>query len=218
MVQQPNIQQSSTDYYSTRIILVGTNGCGKTTALKNIVAATNRKCLVITPYDNEWTEYPMVTLTDASDFVFTGIRRHMYDPKRTMQVLKYFQNGIIVFDDCRAYVKAGVQDQIHNLLMGSRQRRIDVYAAAHGLTEVPPVFYTFVTDFVLFQTRDNPKRNRLSVIRDPEALLAKVDEVNKIATGLKAHPSDWQGVNQDGLPCAGKKIRDRYYCDTIKNE
>lgn len=211
-------QSSSTDYYSTRIILVGTNGCGKTTALKNIVRAKGRKCLVITPYDNEWTEYPLTNLSSPNDFVFSGIKRHIFNPNRTMQLLQYFRNGIIVFDDCRAYIKASVQDQIHNLLMGSRQRQVDIFASAHGLTEIPPVFYTFVTDFVIYQTRDNPKRNRLSVIRDPEKLLNKVDEVNAIATGKKAHPSQWQGVNEDGVKCAGKKIRDRYYCDTIKNE
>ena len=208
----------STTYYSTRIILVGTNGCGKTTTLKNILKATNRKCLVITPYDNEWIEFPATRLQSPMDFVYTGIRRHIFEPKRTMGLLRYFKNGIIVFDDCRAYVHPNVQQAIHSLLMGSRQRQIDVYAAAHGMTEIPPVFYTFVTDFVLFQTRDNPKRNRLAVMRDPDRLLKKIAEVNAIATGQKPHPKDWKGVNEDGKPCAGKKIHDRYYCETIKNE
>lgn len=215
MSQEEKIQPTATDcaVMTTMTVLLGTNGTGKTTTLKNILRASGKKCLVITPDDREWLEYPETPLRRgvASDFQYQGIRRHIWRPKHTLGMLQYFRNGIIVFDDCRFYLRATTDQEIHGLIIRRRQRAIDIFAVGHGFTEVPPVFFTFATDFILFQTRDNISR-RKDVIRNYEAVAAKTNEVNAIAQGKRAHPRDYADKK-----LAGKRQVDFHYCDHITN-
>ena len=59
-----------------RIVVIGTNGTGKTTLLHKIIQNAQQKTLIITPYDNEWNErdpngnelYPLTTLSRPEDF------------------------------------------------------------------------------------------------------------------------------------------------------
>ena len=64
-----------------RIVIIGTNGTGKTTLLHRIVHNAAQKTLIITPHDNEWNEidpngnplYPTNDLRHSSDYNFAGI-------------------------------------------------------------------------------------------------------------------------------------------------
>lgn len=199
---------------TTMTVLLGTNGTGKTTAVKNIAKLSGQRVLVITPDDREWTEYPLTELRSghSEDFQFAGIRRHIWNDKHTLKMLQYFQNGLIIFDDCRAYLRASTADEIRQLLIRRRQRNVHIMVSGHGFTEVPPVFFTFATDFILFFTRDNIKR-REAYIRNFEAVQNKQEEVNAIAKGLKPHPKYYQDK-----ALAGKCIEDIHYFDYIANE
>ncbi|MDR2928717.1 MAG: hypothetical protein LBV41_11060 [Cytophagaceae bacterium] len=101
----------------------------------------------------EWGDCPDNPLDKPSDYKFTGIQRHIYEDD-TMEKLKYFTRGIIVFDDCRAYFNAGTDKLLHTLFISRRQRMIDLFAVAHGFSDVPPKFFTFATDIFLFKTLD----------------------------------------------------------------
>lgn len=155
-----------------RTLIIGAPGTGKTTLLHRILASCGQKTLVITPYMNEWTEtdangvelYPELSDLRASNLYFNGIRRHVFRPKYTLEHLYKFRRGIIVFDDCRGYFKANLDEKIHALMLGTRQNMIDVFVVAHGMREVPPVFFTFATEYILFRTEDNLDR-RASDIR-----------------------------------------------------
>lgn len=199
---------------TTMTVLLGTNGTGKTTATKNIAKASGQRVLVITPDDREWTEYPITELRNghSEDFQFAGIRRHIWNDKHTLKMLQYFQNGIIIFDDCRAYLRASTADEIRQLMIRRRQRNVHIMASGHGFTEVPPVMFTFATDFILFMTRDNIKR-REPYIRNFEAVRRKQEEVNAIAKGLIPHPKNYQDKT-----LAGKRAEDIHYYDHIANE
>ena len=214
--------RSETGVQTTMAIVVGTNGTGKTTFLRqmcNMALANGRRVLVIVPDEIEWTDIPMTQLRYGvdSDFRYTGIRRHIFNKKTTLKMLKHFRNGLLIFDDCRAYLKAVTSDEVHGVLIRRRQQGIDIFAVAHGFTEIPLVFYTFVSDFVVFKTRDNISR-RMSGIRDYEAIRKKVAEVNAISAGKKPHPKDYNGSDEEGKSLAGRKVEDIHYCDTIKNE
>lgn len=216
MSEQGSTQQLRTDCatMTTMTVLLGTNGTGKTTTLKNILLQSGKRCLVVTPDDREWLEYPETPLRSGvpADFQYQGIRRHIWRPKHTLQMLKYFRNGIIVLDDCRFYLRATTDQEIHALLIRRRQRAVDIFVVAHGFTEVPPVFFTFATDFVLFQRRDDVSR-RKNYVRNFEALKAKVEEVNTIAQGKRAHPKNYY-IKE----LAGKREPDFHYCDHLPNE
>lgn len=143
--------------------MLGANGTGKTTFVKQICAATRQRILIITPDDTEYNEidaygnplYPLNELRTKDDFLFGGVCRHIFDPQWTMRVLHNFKCGIIVFDDCRAYFPARTEQVIHELMIRRRQREVDMIAVGHGFTEVPPKFFTFATDYVLFRTEDS---------------------------------------------------------------
>lgn len=139
-------------------IVLGFNGTGKTTTLEDILKTSRRRCLVITPHDREWVHYPHNDLKSKEDFLWQGITRHIFDPTRTLGTLskiKYLKDCILVFDDCRAYFRASTTVEIQQLIISRRQNMIDIFAVGHGFTQVPPVFFTFASDIILFRTRDN---------------------------------------------------------------
>ncbi len=161
-------------------ILLGTNGTGKTTLLRRILESSGQRCLVVTPDDSEWRDFPLNELQSASDFMFTGICRHIFDPHKThgtLQRIEYFKCGIIVFDDCRAYFQSATDDKIRQLLIRRRQREVDVFAVGHGFNEVPPVFFTFNTEIILFRTTDNIIR-RKDCLKDYDRALQAQKRVN----------------------------------------
>ncbi len=143
-------------------IILGANGTGKTTLLRSILQHSNQRTLIVTPDDIEWTDYEAVTLDKPEDFIFTGIRRHVFDTSKngTLKKLEFFKKGILVFDDCRSYFPAKTPQELHQLLIRRRQREVDVFAVGHGFTEVPPVFFTFANGIFLFRTTDNIIRRK----------------------------------------------------------
>jgi len=164
-------------------IILGANGTGKTTVLQQILTQSNEKSLVITPDDAEWRNYQEVELKQPDDFLYTGIRRHIFNPAKktgTLDRIHLFKMGKLVFDDCRSYLEAGTDIRIRNVLIRRRQRMVDVFAVGHGFTEVPPVFFTFATDIILFRTADNITR-RKDCLKDFDKMVEAQRRVNEKA-------------------------------------
>ncbi len=161
-------------------IILGTNGTGKTTLLRNIVESSSQRTLIITAQDAEWLHLPHNPLLTPDDFAFSGIQRHIFDPHRTHGTLSrihLFRKGIIVFDDCRLYLRANTDDTIRALLIARRQREVDIFAVGHGFTEVPPVFFTFASDLFLFRTTDEIRR-RKDCLQNFDTMLNLQREIN----------------------------------------
>lgn len=169
-------------------VILGFNGTGKTTILERILKESGQKSLVVTPDDIEWRGYDAVELRRSDEFVYDGIRRHIYTPGTkkkgardcTLDRLEYFLNGSIVFDDCRAYLGSSTDDRVRQLIIRRRQRMVDVFAVGHGFNEVPPVFFTFATTIILFKTVDNISR-RKNCLKDYERMEAAQKRVNEKA-------------------------------------
>ena len=152
-----------------RLIVLGFNGTGKTTFVKKLVAAylkkDDRKALIITPDDREWNDLETVELNKKTDFYYTGAKRTIFLKDYTMhRVTEYFHDAMIVFDDCRGYLPPALDMDIHNLMIRSRQKMLDIVAVGHGFTEVPPKFFTFCTKIILFQTKDKIEKRRDCII------------------------------------------------------
>ena len=100
--------------------------------------------------------------------------------RRHLDRLEYFRRGILVFDDCRAYLHAATDDRVRQLIIRRRQRMVDVLAVGHGFNEVPPVFFTFASEIILFRTTDNVARRR-DCLRDYPLMAAAQARVNRRA-------------------------------------
>ncbi len=172
--------QTNTPRPAKMTILLGTNGTGKTTLLRSIIESLHQRVLIITPDDAEWQHLPDNPLATKQDFIYSGMQRHIFDPNKktgTLSKIHLFKKGIIIFDDCRAYLQASTSEEVRMLLIRRRQREVDIFAVGHGFTEVPPVFFTFATDIFLFRTTDEIAR-RKNCLKDYENIRAAQARVN----------------------------------------
>ena len=69
-----------------------------------------------------------------------------------------------------------------------RQAGIDLFSVFHGLTQVPPVYFTFATNLILFYTKDNIKRrgdyvddSDFEMIQDAKRRIEKKISINPYA-------------------------------------
>ena len=175
----------SSERSTQMIIVLGYNGTGKTTFVKKMIVSmlkNGRRVLVVTPDDIEFSTIPMVhqRLTHHLK-TYTGARRMIYEDKGTLEaIIKYFDNGLLIFDDCRAYFTAALDKELHQLLIRRRQKMLDIVAVGHGFTEVPPKFFTFASKIVLFRTNDNIAR-RKDVLKDFDKMAYMQRKINQAA-------------------------------------
>lgn len=172
--------------YPVCSILVGINGTGKTTFIKNLLEKTvtaKNRALIVTPDPAEWRMLDEVSGQRIA--TFKGIKKIIYHQNCMAEIQRYYSNGMLVFDDARVYIHAQSNDFMQWLQIRRRQAGIDLFCNFHGLTQVPPVFFTFATNLILFYTKDNIKR-RAEYIDDQDfddIQAAKERIAKKVAAG-----------------------------------
>lgn len=172
--------------YPVCSILVGINGTGKTSFVKNILEHTvnaKNRALIVTPDPAEWRAVEEVSGRDIA--TFKGIRKIIYHQECMAEIQRYYSNGMLVFDDARVYIHAQSDDFMQWLQIRRRQVGVDFFCMFHGLTQVPPVFFTFASNMVLFYTKDNIKRRSEYVDEDDFKAIqeAKARIAKKVADG-----------------------------------
>lgn len=168
-----------------QIIVLGTNGTGKTTFVKKLVVSELKKkdshILIVVPDDMEWNTVEFVHPKFPERIErYVGARKIIYFDGLLDIIRDRFRNGLLVFDDCRAYFKSSLDSDLHSLLIRRRQQMIDIVAVGHGFTEVPPKMFTFSTHIVLFNTLDNIAQ-RKQVVRNFTELEEAQTRVNERA-------------------------------------
>jgi ABC-type Na+ transport system ATPase subunit NatA len=150
------------------IVFIGTNGTGKTTKLKELVSnllKIKRRILIVTPDDVEWNSIPFVNDRFKERISsYKGARRMIFESDTIQLIDQEFRNGVLIFDDCRAYLDAHTSKELHTIMVRRRQRDIDVIFVAHGFSDVPPKFFNFATFYILFKTNENiaTRKNRIN--------------------------------------------------------
>jgi len=172
------IEKMSKVRQSLFFIIVGTNGTGKTTLLNELIKGS-KKALVIDPDGLEWRHIQEIDPLQIAEFS-SGMGKILAPSDEDLKELTKFQNGSLVLDDCRFYLKARMEEAIRQVLIRRRHNSIDVFAVSHGLSEVPASFYTFATHLICFKTNDSLVRLRNNTDKEKIASLRiAIDEVNK---------------------------------------
>jgi hypothetical protein len=170
--------------------IVGAVGTGKTTFLRESVVmpmvAAGHRALIVTPDAKEWSDIEI--LTSYEDIAtFTGIKRMIYKDGRLEKIREYYSNGVLVFDDCRLYINAQSDDFMRWLQIRRRHQGIDLFSVFHSLAQIPPIYFTFISNLVLFHSLGNIKK-RTNEIDDyilQEVAKAKAEILNEVEKGNK---------------------------------
>ena len=117
---------------------------------------------------------------------YKGARRIICHGEKAIleNIKRNFVNGFLIFDDCKAYIRPSDRVYMEQFLLALRQKDVDFACCGHGFTTIPPVFYTFATEFFVFATTDNPKKRKDDVM-NYELLEATVKRVNQTAESNK---------------------------------
>jgi len=168
-------------------IVLGRTNTGKTTFTREELVERYRKSrdrvLVVTPHFNEWSDCETINISKKGFYKFTGIKRTIVN-EETIPLLNdrfnYYRNGLIIFDDLRFFIGNSIKKDLEQLFISLDQRKIDIIGAAHGFTRVPPIFFTYATDVVLFKTKDNIKKRKDVINEDDfDYLLEMQKRVNQ---------------------------------------
>ena len=177
-------------------IFVGINGTGKTSLLKEVITQMNNsghRILIVTPDALEWRDVPTISNKLKHHIkTYVGMRRIVYYDNCLEDVQKYFSNGVLVLDDARDYIKAQTDSVMRWLKLRRRQSGIDLFAVFHGLSQVPPEFFTFTSQMWLFYTTDNLKRRSecleehlyTEIQNEKQNILKEVENGNQYARRL----------------------------------
>ena len=163
-------------------IIVGTNGTGKTTLLNKLIGESGRKALIVEPDGFEWRDVKEIDISQVGEFS-AGFGKVVAPDTEDLEELIYFQNGSLVLDDCRYYLKSRMEEAIRKILIRRRHNSIDVFAVAHGLSEVPASFYTFATHLICFKTNDSLVRLRNNTDKE------KIHRLRIAIDGVNNHPN-----------------------------
>ncbi len=177
-------------------LILGYNGCGKSTiAVKLMKAALKNggSGLIVTPDPIEWRSLDYADVSKT--ITFKGFKRTIFGKSiyrgneikyygTLAHINKNFKSGAILFDDCRPYIGYATQCDISTLNIRRRQMNADIFATGHGVTQVPPEFFTFASDFILFQTWDKIDRKAI-YIQDYDIIAEMQERVNTISSREK---------------------------------
>lgn len=184
-----------------RIILVGTNGTGKSTLAQKIVEASThgegRRALALLPDDSEpifrpYNEIARSELKYINNVANKFNKIYFDNHKIFTEIERTFKNGVLVMDDAKFYARSR-DEEMNKLYIRARQNNLDVLFICHGLSEIPPSLITYTTKIVLFNTVDEWQRLKSKIPNAP--YFERI--VNEIRTKASNHKFTLKQVGEE---------------------
>ncbi|NCC99483.1 MAG: AAA family ATPase [Bacteroidia bacterium] len=166
------------------ICLIGTNGTGKSTLAVQLMERQKRGLMILPTFDDWAMKFDESKCATKFDFAFVGIRHHIAEGKSEElfdSIYRNFRDGVLVCDDPVVYINKNLDDHpIKNILARRRQIKCDVVFVAHSFFRIPPIFFEYITDYVIYNTTNATKRkNELG--QHYEAIERIINNVSKKA-------------------------------------
>lgn len=170
-------------------LLVGAKGCGKTTVLMDIVKAqpeSVRVCFVYNGTGEAKIEaFKQVSVEDIYTTSLTRFRINYTTKNNLLERLEKITKAsgrkpsrlMLIFDDGLYFLRSK-NFALENILRTQRQRNIDLLFVAHGVGEVPAMFWGFFNTLILFKTTEVSSRNAYKI---PDYILEEIEAVNESA-------------------------------------
>ena len=187
-------------------LFVGTNGTGKTTRAKDLLAINERNLIIPSnKLDSAWQQYPelkvkvehepdpmnpgkqrrVVYCPDMSTFTGTRVL-HITDPIMLHAITDErhgFRNGFLFIDDFRNRMphKGDLPAHVLELLTGRRHRMVDIALAMHSFQDMNLQLMQFQPELFIFRTTLPPNDAVEGKVADWQGLVATADRVNERA-------------------------------------
>lgn len=138
------------------ICLIGANGTGKSTLAVTLMNRQPRGLILLPSFDNWAVQFAPCACARKSDFDFVGIHHRIMDSGNIAAfdaIYKHFTDGLLVCDDPLTYTPKNLEEHPLKKILGRRrQMRCDVLFMAHSFMRLPPMFFSYVTDYVVYNT------------------------------------------------------------------
>lgn len=170
------------------MLLLGVRGCGKST-FAEAVACIGKRALFVVPTWDDWADkLPECKCRARKDFDYTGVRCRVYENETDfVAIYKHLHDAVLVLDDPRAYIGSNFDHSaLKKIIIVSRKMMLDIVFVAHGFRDIPPALFTYITDYVLFNTMDEPRLRKAWI---PPHILQKLETaVNTVRTQALKNP------------------------------
>ena len=126
----------------------------------------------------------MIDLKSDEIKTFTGIAQvyfMRYGDESWKLLFENYQNGNLIFDDCKNYIVPRVEGALLRILVNRRQLMVDVFAMVHSFNQLPLKFYDYCTEYFIFKTLSSPKYAKDNLDYNYPKIEAACRKVNAIA-------------------------------------
>jgi len=151
--------------YEKFMLALGAPGTGKSTQVMRLMinfVKRGGRVLILMADDSEYQTVDYVDFEDPQAIrSFKGIKKTIFDTEyTTSKIVNHLTHCMIVMEDCMSYYGNAIPIDLRRMLIRRRHYHLNTIAVGHGFTEMPPKFFTFATDIMLFQTLDNIKKRK----------------------------------------------------------